>query len=121
MTVRGAVIVLALLAATGCGRDDGLDEEARAAIEAADLAVVGTDGLEWDPPELTAAAGTIEFALTCEGANHDLVIEETGEDVAECRPRETVTGTVELDAGTYTFVCTIPGHEDRMRGTLTVG
>jgi plastocyanin len=86
------------------------------------LTVTGNNRLEFEPATLEAPAGEIIIALTCEGGvNHNLVIEETDEVVAECRRGETGIGTVELDEGEYTFVCTIPGHENRMRGTLTVG
>lgn len=87
---------------------------------AAPLAVTGTNDLVWDVEELSAPAGTVEFELTCEAALHDLVIEELDETVAECGPQETVTGSVELDEGEYTYVCTVPGHSN-MRGSLTVG
>lgn len=86
---------------------------------AASFTVTGTNSLTFDPDEITAPAGTIEFALTCDGAMHDLVILETGETVAECMPGETDRGTVTLDSGTYTFQCTVPGHA-RMTGSLTV-
>jgi plastocyanin len=86
------------------------------------LLVTGNNRLEFEPTTLEAPAGEITIALTCEGGvNHNLVIEETDEVVAGCRRGETGIGTVELDAGRYTYVCTIPGHENRMRGTLSVG
>ena len=116
--VACAVVLLASLA--GCRAGEPADAGAEQAIAEADVAVTGSAELLWEPEVLTADAGEITFALTCEGANHDLVIEETDVEVAECVPGETVVGTTELDAGTYTFVCTVPGHEDRMRGTLEV-
>jgi plastocyanin len=83
------------------------------------VSVVGTDRLTFEPDTLEVPAGEVTFALTCEGGvNHNLVIDD--EVVAECRRGETDLGTVELDAGTYEYVCTIPGHERTMRGTLTV-
>jgi plastocyanin len=86
------------------------------------LAVTGNNRLEFEPATLEAPAGEITIALTCEGGvNHNLVIDETDEVVAECQRGETGIGTVDLDEGVYTYVCTIPGHESRMRGTLTVG
>jgi plastocyanin len=77
--------------------------------------------LTWDTEELTADAGTVTVLLTCEEAvNHNVVIAETDEVVAECAPGETVEGTVELEAGEHTYVCTVPGHSGTMRGTLTI-
>lgn len=96
--------------------DDGGDDGAGADQP---LAVTGTNDLRFDPDTLTAPAGTIEIALTCDAAMHDLVISETGEEVAVCMPGETDTGSVELEPGSYTYQCTVPGHA-RMTGTLTV-
>jgi plastocyanin len=85
------------------------------------LRVVGQDDLRWNVEELTAAAGTIEFELVCEDAvNHNLVIDEVDVEVAACAPGQTVRGTVELEPGTYTYLCTVPGHERSMRGQLIV-
>lgn len=118
----------ALLAATACAlllaACDGAGGDAQA-IEPpdtdADIAVVGTDDLRWHTNALQAEAGTISVSLTCQDrVNHNLVIDETGEEVAVCAPGETDEGTVELEAGEYVFVCTVPGHERSMRGTLTV-
>lgn len=114
-----AVAAAAAIVLTACGGGDG--EAADSAADGEVLAVTGTDELLWDVETLSASAGTVEFELTCEdGVEHNLVIEETDETVAACAPGETVTGSVELDAGTYTYICTIPGHESRMIGELTV-
>jgi plastocyanin len=104
----------AALLVAGCGGgDDGLPE--------ADLVVVGTDVLTWEPDRLETTAGTRSVAIVCQpGANHNLVIEETGEEVAACTPGRTAFGEVTLDAGTYVYVCTVPGHEVTMRGVLEV-
>jgi plastocyanin len=111
-----AAAVLVLSACAGGGTDAPPVDVPDGALE-----VVGTDRLEFVPETLSASAGAITFALTCEGGvNHNLVIDETDEVVAECRRGQTGVGTVELEPGTYTYVCTIPGHERTMRGTLTV-
>jgi plastocyanin len=119
-TLAVAATTALVLAACGGGEGeaaDSADGDAGGEI----LALTGTDELLWDVESLSASAGTVEFELTCEdGVNHNLVIEETGDTVAECAPGETVTGSVELDAGTYTYLCTVPGHESRMIGELTV-
>jgi plastocyanin len=107
----GAVV----LAACGGGSDDGLPD--------ADIALVveRADGLRWEPDRVTVDAGTLSVAIVCErGANHNLVIEETGEEVAACAPGQTAFGEVTLDPGLYTYVCTVPGHEVTMRGVLEV-
>lgn len=114
-----------LLAALGlllaaCGGADGGDHQVRAAEDGV-LRVVGQDDLRWDVEQLTAPAGEVTFELECEDAvNHNIVIDELDQEVAECAPGETATGSITLDPGTYTYVCTIPGHESTMRGELVV-
>jgi plastocyanin len=93
-----------------------------AELPEADLVVIGTDRLTWEPDTLRAVVGTSTVAIVCErGANHNIVIEETGEEIAACAPGRTAFGEVTLEAGTYVYVCTVPGHELSMRGVLEVG
>ena len=119
--VRNLLLTLiAVLALAGCNGEEtpeaGAPEE-----DAQTVAVVGQDNLTWDAEELTVDAGEVTVILTCEpGVNHNFVIEDTGEEVVACDRGETETGTVELEAGEYTYVCTVPGHEQTMRGTLIV-
>jgi len=116
-------LVALVLAACGGGEDGSSEASSGGSGETADgvLRVVGQDDLRWDVEELTAQAGTVEFELVCEEAvNHNLVIDELDEEVAECPPGETARGSIELEPGTYTYVCTVPGHESTMRGELTV-
>ncbi len=116
-----AVVGVMALTLAACG---GGEADPSAGGEAADdvLRVVGQDDLSWDVEELAAPAGTVEFELTCgDAVNHNLVIEEVDAEVAACEPGETVTGTVDLEPGTYTYICTVPGHESSMRGELVVG
>lgn len=121
---RSLLILFAVssLLLTACG---GADEPTTSQTDAAEadtvLQLVGQDDLRWDVEELSAPAGTIAFELTCEDAvNHNVVIDELDVEVAACGPGETGTGAIDLEPGTYTYVCTIPGHEATMRGTLEV-
>lgn len=119
-TARILLLLAALgLPLTACG-DHGTDGEVRAAEDGV-LRIVGQDDLRWDVEQLTAPAGEITFELVCEDAvNHNIVLDELDEEIAFCSPGETVTGSIELQPGTYTYVCTIPGHESTMRGELVV-
>jgi plastocyanin len=118
-TTTALLAAALLLAACGGGDGDAGDGEAVAPdgtilIEAGDL--------YFDPEEVSAEAGAVEFSLVNVGAvEHDLVIEEAGDvEVARADPGETVTGSIELESGTYTYYCSIPGHRAAMEGTLEV-
>jgi plastocyanin len=84
------------------------------AIEAGDLFFEGF-------PE-TLPAGTVEFEMNNVGnLPHDITVEELGDqEVVHTDGGETATGTVELEAGEYTFYCSIPGHRANMEETVTV-
>jgi plastocyanin len=114
--VRTAVLVAATaltLAACGGGSDGALPD--------ADIALLGTDRLTWEPDRVRVEPGTLSVAIVCErGANHNVVIEETGEELAACAPGRTAFGEVTLEPGNYTLVCTVPGHEVTMRAALAV-
>jgi uncharacterized cupredoxin-like copper-binding protein len=53
---------------------------------------------------------------------HDFTIAERGDEpVVVAAPDQTARGAIDLDAGTYTYYCSIPGHREAgMEGTLTV-
>lgn len=80
--------------------------------------------LKFDKTELSSKPGkvTIEFENPS-AIPHNVAIEKEGEELATT---ETFVGgsesvSVELAPGTYTFLCTVPGHaEAGMEGALTV-
>jgi plastocyanin len=121
-----------LLAACGGANEQTTDptpkqpaqEEEPAEEPAADVVLVGTADFRFEPQEVQAEAGTISVALTSEGGPHTFTLELEGEQETVAQvfaPGQTDVGEVELEAGTYTFYCTIPGHlEEGMEGTLTV-
>ena len=80
--------------------------------------------LAFDTTELSAKAGevTIDFNNPSP-IPHNVVIEENGKELAGFEPiaegEEKVSA--DLKPGTYTFLCTVPGHAQAgMQGTLTV-
>ena len=97
--------------------------QAKAAGEQLKLAADPTQ-IAFDTTSLSAKAGevTIDFENPAT-IEHNVAIEEGGEVLAQS---ETITEgqtsvTADLDAGSYAFVCTVPGHEEAgMKGTLTV-
>lgn len=123
---RSLVLPLALglaltLSACGGGGGETADSGEAGTTEGA-LAVTGTDSLKFEPASLEAEAGEVTVELTCEAqVAHNFIIEETDDTVAECNAGATDTGSVELEAGDYTFYCDLPGHRAAgMEGTLTV-
>lgn len=111
-------LLASLLMIAGCGTDGGDAGGAGGSnveIEAGDL--------YFQPTTLSASAGGVRVLLDNVGAaEHDFVIEELGDlEVVFANPGETSTGTVDLEPGTCTFYCSIPGHRDAgMEGTLEV-
>ena len=119
---RLAAVGVLSLALSACG-NGGQEPDAGAPSPAAsDRLEVEAGDLYFAPDTITAPAGEVEVSLVNVGtAPHDFVIEELGDEVvAHVEPGETASGTVSLEAGTYTFYCSIPGHRSQMEGTLTV-
>jgi plastocyanin len=77
---------------------------------------------EFVPSELTARAGEIKVTLRNTGAvEHDFHIEEIPDAHVLSNVGETNESTFTAAAGTYEFICTVPGHRQAgMVGTLTV-
>lgn len=80
--------------------------------------------LAFDKTELTAKPGkvTIDFDNRSP-IPHNVVIEQNGKELAGFEPiaEGEESETAELQAGTYTFFCSVPGHREAgMEGTLTV-
>lgn len=73
------------------------------------------------PTELRSGQTVIELQNNG-GLEHDFAIAESGEEpVVVAQPGQTARGAIELDAGTYTYYCSVPGHREAgMEGSLTV-
>ena len=124
---RATVLATAGLLSLGlaaCGGGGGGDTAAAPDSDVeVDASVLGTDGLKFEPTELEAPAGEVAIELTSgDAVEHNVVIEEAGDEmVVEAAAGQTNVGTIELEAGDYTFYCSIPGHRTAgMEGTLTV-
>jgi len=80
--------------------------------------------IAYDTTKLTSKPGkvTIDFENPA-AIEHDVAIEQDGEEIAksELITEGKTSVSVDLAPGTYTFLCTVPGHaEAGMEGTLTV-
>jgi len=124
MRARTLTLIIAgslMLAACGGDGDDAGNGDGNGGEPT--VSVTGTDALAFDPDQLSAAAGSITVELTSEQAvEHTFVVEEASDtEVVAAAPGETSTGTIELEAGSYTFYCDVPGHREAgMEGTLEV-
>jgi plastocyanin len=142
MRRASAVLVVAALAVFGlaaCGGDDDDDGgETTAAAPATTTAPAGGGGgstvdistppgsdLAFDQKDASATAGsvTIDFDNR-QSLQHDVKVEDSGGTElggTDLVSSGTATGTVDLQAGSYTFFCSVPGHREAgMEGTLTV-
>jgi plastocyanin len=66
--------------------------------------------------------GDIDFTLDNQGTiQHDVTIEELGDEtILDAMGGESDEATVSLDAGEYTYYCSVPGHRATMEGTLSI-
>ena len=119
---RTLTALAATLLLTACGGGDDPAAPSSVADASGGTDVVAGD-LFYEPTELRAGAGEVSITIDNEGsAVHNVVIEEAGDTtVVEAEGGASDTGTIELEAGSYTFYCDIPGHRAAgMEGTLIV-
>jgi plastocyanin len=80
--------------------------------------------LAFDTTKLEAKAGKVTIDLDNPSSiPHNIAIEKDGKVIAESETlaEGETSASSELEPGTYTFLCTVPGHaEAGMEGTLTV-
>jgi plastocyanin len=104
-------------------KETGSQSGAGASATTLKLAADTTD-IAFDKEELSAKAGEVTIDFNNPSAiSHNVVIEKDGKEIAGTpvitESEESVSA--ELEAGSYTFVCTVPGHEEAgMVGTLEV-
>ena len=136
-----AVLVVATMASAWTNaeleQDHRENEEAEEAAHEAEAAAAGQSGgaleltspedgsLAFDPESLEAAAGPVTIAFTNPAqVSHDVAIEQDGEELSKSdlvSDGDRSEASADLEAGEYTFYCTVPGHrEGGMEGTLTV-
>lgn len=109
------------------GEEGGAEAEPEAAAKGPggtlQLAASPTD-LAFDTTSLSSKPGKVTIDFDNPSAiEHNVAIEKDGEELAvsELIKESKTSVTAELAPGTYTFLCTVPGHaEAGMEGTLTV-
>lgn len=101
----------------GAGRSGGAAEGAF---------VVEASEYQFQPSTIELDAGEFEIALSNVGrVEHDFLIEGVDDPGAphqnHAPPGQTSSGTYDLEPGSYTFYCSVPGHrQSGMEGTLVV-
>jgi uncharacterized cupredoxin-like copper-binding protein len=137
----GALVLAVAAAITGCG-DDSEDasaanarQEERTVLKITDTSTPGN--WSFDEKRLTAKAGEVTIHLqNGSGLGHNVRVHSGpccfkpgfkdlgGTDVigaTSSDSRDTAKATLNLEAGTYTFLCSIPGHyQTGQHGTLVV-
>jgi plastocyanin len=80
--------------------------------------------IAFDTTKLSAKAGEVTIDFTNPSAlEHDVAIEQDGNQIAisETIAKGKTSVSADLQPGTYTFLCTVPGHaEAGMEGTLAI-
>lgn len=103
---------------TSGGKEAGGGAATTLQLEASETA------LAFDTTQLSAKAGKVTIDFTNPSAlEHNVVIEQNGKELAGFEPiaKGEESETANLQPGTYTFFCSVPGHREAgMEGTLTV-
>jgi len=122
-TINGiAALVVSGLILAGCGGNEASDPANGAGGDAA-VSIVATE-FAFEPATFSLPADEdVVITLVNTGViEHDIIVEELDDQLLVfANAGESVTESVNLPAGTYTFYCGIPGHRSAgMEGILTV-
>jgi len=128
--IAGALAVLALAGACGGGGSSGgADTSGGGGGGGGGGQVVEIDvassGFAYTESTATATAGHVVLkSMNPQGTGHDISLKGNGVDEHGDIVQDGGVSTIDisdLKAGTYTFYCSVPGHEAAgMKGTLTV-
>lgn len=128
LAVAGLTITTACaggVAASGERTDTGVATAVSTAVVGAQqVTIVARDAMRFEPASITATAGQpVQLTLRNEGhAPHDFSLSDgvTRPVKIKADGGKTASATFTIDRpGTYTFICSVPGHEAAgMTGTL---
>jgi plastocyanin len=143
LTILLAALAIASLTLAACGGDDD-DETTAATTETTQTQPAGGGGgggggaaetlkvsadpsgaLKFDTDQLDAQAGKVTVDFTNPAPlQHDVVLEQDSQELGRTdliSDGDEDSFTVTLQAGEYTYFCSVPGHREAgMEGTLTV-
>lgn len=138
LLVALATLMLAAFALSACGDDDDDGDTAATSETAATTETSGAAGaggtiaisadpsgaLAFEQTEVDAEAGTNTIEFTNDSSTpHDVVVEDDSGEVGrtDVIQGDTDTAEVDLEPGSYTFYCSVPGHREAgMEGTINV-
>lgn len=110
---------------TACGGSSTTSEPTET-VPAGALVVTAKSGLRFDAKEYgPVPAGDVTLGYVNEDSmRHTLIVAKGDEKVGSFKlvvvdKGDVDSGTISLEAGTYTLICDVPGHSN-MRATLTV-
>ncbi len=126
--MRRYLIVPIVLLAAGCGGSSGGSGGGASSTPANAQVVeidVASSGFAFTTSRAHASSGAVELrSKNPQPISHDIALKGNGVDVHGSMVSGGGVSTVtvsDLKPGTYTFFCSVPGHEEAgMKGTLTV-
>ncbi|HET9853352.1 MAG TPA: cupredoxin domain-containing protein [Candidatus Limnocylindrales bacterium] len=128
-SVRPALLTVLVVVAAGavaaCGGNPASAGPATAAPAGVVAVEARNDPYSFSPSTLTVPAGSVTFSVKNAGTEeHEFEIfkgETVVDEIEGLVPGLTKELTVTLEAGSYTYVCKLNGHDQLgMKGTLTV-
>jgi iron uptake system component EfeO len=124
--VRASIAALAVsaLVVAGCGGGAAASAGPPTPLPSGVVAVEAKD-FQFTPSTLTIPAGSVTFSIRNAGSQeHEFEVfkgDQVVDEVEGIVPGLTKDATMTLEAGDYTFVCKLNGHDQLgMKGTLTV-
>jgi plastocyanin len=116
-----AAAALLLVSFAGCGGDDDSGSTDTTSSGPADVSVHAAD-VKFDSDSYSASAGSVAFELVNEDSlPHTLLIEDVDGFKLSTDGNDEDSGSTDLEPGTYTIFCDIPGHRSAgMEATLEV-
>ncbi len=113
----GALIIVLAIGTLALGSAAEKKEEEAGFVEPtgpadASISVTALSSLKFDKSEYNTSAGILDIKYVNEGGQHTLLFTDAklAGFVLQVGPPDATSGKVEIEEGTYTFFCSIPGH-----------
>jgi plastocyanin len=119
---KSSLVAVALVALSACSGSTATPETLPATV---DLEVRAVSGLKFDKTAYEATAGDIEIGYVNDDTIRHTLIVLQGDtkvgtlELAVNQRGDTDFGSINLPAGNYVLLCTVPGHQS-MKADLTV-